>query len=324
MPIKSVNISGTRPPLVSFIITTYGLSNKTVQECVDHILSLSLNSNEREIILIDNGSGEFPSKELLDVKDDITYVRKRNLGLSQARNIGIQLATGDYIQFLDGNGYLVSAPYEHCLDIIRFNDPDLVFFQETHNRKPNTSFTLVGPISGSAYLHDHTLKATVCGYIFRHKILGSLRFSTKILHEDEDFTPQLCLRGERIYYTDADAYFCRQQSFYAAMKDNKRYRLTCLPDIEKVIAHLQDLSDQLPEADRVALQYRVAQLSMDYLYQTIRITRSTRHLNNAIEWLRKRGLFPLPDKNNSRKYSLFRKAVNTSIGRKILLLIAPR
>lgn len=324
MPVKSVNISGTTPPLVSFIITTYGLSNEIIQECVEHILSLSLNSKEREIILIDNGSGEFPSKKLIDGKEDITYIRKKNLRLSQARNIGIQLATGDYIQFLDGNGYLVSAPYEHCLDIIRFHNPDLVFFQETHNKKPGTSFTLTGPVTGSAYLHDHTLKASAYGYLFRHKILGRLRFSTKILHEDEDFTPQLCLRGERIYYTDANAYFSRESSDCAVMKNNKRYHLTCLPDIEKVIAHLQDLSDQLPEADRVALQYRVAQLSMDYLYQTIQITRSARHLNNAIEWLRKRGLFPLPDKNNSRKYYLFRKAVNTRIGRKILLLTVPR
>ena len=99
MPVKSVNISGTTPPLVSFIITTYGLSNEIIQECVEHILSLSLNSKEREIILIDNGSGEFPSKKLIDGKEDITYIRKKNLPLSQARNIGIQLATGDYIQF---------------------------------------------------------------------------------------------------------------------------------------------------------------------------------------------------------------------------------
>jgi hypothetical protein len=60
---------------------------------------------------------------------------------------------------------------------------------------------------------------------------------------------------------------------------------------------------------------------MDYLYQTIQVTRSSRHLNNAIEWLRKRGLFPLPDKNYSYKYCLFRKAINTKAGRKLLLLL---
>ncbi|GAA6528115.1 MAG: glycosyltransferase [Prevotella sp.] len=321
MPVKSINTPDSVPPLVSFIITTHDVPDEMLKECLQQISTLSLNPNEREIILIDNGSKRSPSRELFDVDENTIYVRKKDMGLSQARNIGIQLATGNYIQFLNGSSYLITAPYEHCLDIVRFHNPDLVFFQETEKKKPGTSFTFIGPVTGSSYLHDHPLKASVCGYIFKQQILGSLRFSTKILHEDEDFTPQLCLRGERIYYTDAEACFNRQQRDGAAYEQNKRYHLTRLTDIERVIAHLQDLSDQLPEADRVALHRRVAQLSMDYLYQTIQVTRSSRHLNNAIEWLRKRGLFPLPDKNYSYKYCLFRKAINTKAGRKLLLLL---
>ncbi|MCH3993603.1 MAG: glycosyltransferase family 2 protein [Prevotella sp.] len=323
MPAKPIDIADSTP-LISFIITTCGVPDDILQNCIHHIISLSLNANDREIILIDNGLEDPPSKELLDMDENMIYARKQNISLAAARNMGIQLASGEYIQFLSGSDYLLTAPYEHCLDIVRFHQPDIVFFQETHKEKAGTSFTFVGPITGSSYLHDYHLNPAACQYIFRCKILGSLRFSTNIIHEDEDFTPQLCLRSERIYFTDADAYFCRPQRGTETAKQDKRYHLTRLTDIEKVIAHLQDLADHLGESDRVALNRRVAQLSMNYLYQTIQITRSNRHLNDAVEWLRKRGLFPLPDKKYSRKYRLFRKLVNTSAGRRLLLFLLPR
>jgi hypothetical protein len=169
-------------------------------------------------------------------------------------------------------------------------------------------------------MHSYNLHATACGYIFRRSILHTLRFTPGILHEDEEFTPQLLLRAERVFSTKAKAYYYRQRSQSIMHNNNRRHQLKRLHDTRDIIFRLQYLASTLPEADRVALNRRIAQLSMDYLYNTILLTHSSKHLDIAIQDLRSKGLFPLPDKDYTKKYMLFRKAINSRLGRRMLLL----
>ena len=100
-------------PLVSFIVTTYNLPTTLLCECLQSILSLSLSKEEREIIVVDDGSEVSPLNDLVELRDKIVYVRQRNKGLSEARNMGLVCAQGKFIQFVDGDDYLIQAPYEH-------------------------------------------------------------------------------------------------------------------------------------------------------------------------------------------------------------------
>ena len=94
--------------------------------------------------------------------------------------------------------------------------------------------------------------------------------------------------------------------------------------MRNIIYRLQKTSATIPEGERVALSRRVAQLSMDYLYQTIRLTRNKESLDAAIKHLEVAGLFPLPDKAYTKKYSMFRRLVGNAAGRRLLLLFAAR
>ena len=62
---------------------------------------------------------------------------------------------------------------------------------------------------------------------------------------------------------------------------------------------------------------------MDYLYNTIMLTRSERQLNERLERLTKQGLFPLPQRDYTQKYKYFSKMINSKTGRKILLRTLP-
>jgi len=306
-------------PLISFVVTTYNLSADMLMECLNSIFSLSLSREEREIILIDDGSDLSPLDEMTDVRDELIYLRQPNQGLSVARNMGLRCASGKYVQFIDGDDYLIQAPYEHCLDIIRYREADMVLFYETQKKQSEVSFFYDGPVSGVAYMHQNNLRASACGYIFRRAILGSLRFTPGILHEDEEFTPQLMLRAEKIYTTKAEAYFYRKRENSIMERQDNRHTAKRLNDMIGIILHLKDLAEVAPEIDRVALGRRIAQLSMDYLYNTIRLTRSHKHLMEAIETLRKHGLFPLPDKRYTKRYFTFRRLVGNALGRRILI-----
>lgn len=314
---------GTQP-LVTFIITYYNLPVPMLCECINSILALSLSASEREIIVIDDGSDVSPMNGLMQYGDDIIYVRQKNSGLSMARNKGIDMARGTFLQFVDADDHLIQAPYEHCLDIIRYKkDIDMVMFDFTSTKKTQQSFNDSEVVSGTTYMYSHNIHATACGYLFRKVTLSELRFTPGIWHEDEEFTPQLLIRAEHVCITDAKAYFYYKRKDSITTHKDEESKAKRFDDIRGVLDRLQYLCDRVPQADRIALQRRVAQLTMDYIYQIIIQQRSKQALNDCISDLSSKGLFPLPDRNYSQKYKWFRKMTNTSLGRTILLNTLP-
>ncbi len=317
---QQIHTQNTQTPLVSFIITTYNLPTDYLVECLKSILQLSLNQKEREIILVDDGSDLAAINDLLAYRDEIIYLRQCNQGLSVARNRGLQIASGAYIQFVDGDDYFLQMQYEHCLDLVRYHNPDIVYFEQTNKETKDVPYQYSEPITGSAFMHNNNLRAAAWSYIFKASILQTLRFTPGILHEDEEFTPLLFLKAERVITTNAKAYFYRERNdSIVHKKEDKRHNLKRLADTEKVIFHLQAKSAYLPENERIALNRRIAQLTMDYLYNTIILTRSSKHLEDAIKRLHDKGLFPLPEKKYTKKYLMFAKTINSKLGRKLML-----
>ncbi len=315
----------TQKPLVSFIVTYYNEPIQMLQECIESILALSLSETEREIILVDDGSDVSPLNEMAEYREHLIYLRQQNKGVSEARNMGIQICKGQYIQFVDADDCLIMAGYEHCLDIVRFHDADMVIFQSTdEGTEVDTPYLFDGPTSGTEYMRNNNLRAAVWGYIFRKKMLIDLRFTSGIQYgEDEKFTPQLILRADRLYATDTKAYFYRNNPNSVTHRNEKRSLAKHLDDSEHVLLYLDHLAATLPAAERIALQRRVAQLSMDYIYNIIMLTRSKHQLEQRLEKMHKRGLFPLPERDYTSKYKIFRRMANSKTGRNLLLYTLP-
>ena len=313
-------------PLVSFIVTCYNLPVDMLCECIDSILKLNLQHDEREIIVVDDGSDASPMNDLLKYGDDIIYVRQKNNGVSVARNTGMDMAKGRYLQLVDGDDCLLTVPYEYCLDLLRnCSDVDVVMFDFTHEAdKTSGSFNPPTIKSGPDLLRTENIRGAACCCLFRQAVRGQLAFTPGIAYgEDEEFTPQLLIRAETVYITDAQAYFYRERTTSAVHQKDETSIQKRLDDTKEVILHLNRLADRSPQSDKIALQRRVAQLTMDYLYNTILLTRSEKKLDETIDDLRKDGLFPLPNHAYSTKYTWFRRLSNSAIGRKILLTTLP-
>ena len=315
-------ISELFSPLVSFIITISKHQKEYLVECIKSILQLSLNPKEREIILIDDGSDICPLNDLAEYLPNIIYLRQPNQGVSVARNYGMKIATGKYIQFIDGDDYILKAAYEHCLDIVRYHQPDIVTFNYCKNNKNiEPSYELPTPVTGTDFLNNNNLHGAAWSYIFRHSIVGRLQFTPGIVYgEDEEFTPQLFLRAERIFKINTEAYFYRDNKNSVSHQYHKEKIQLRMDNSMEVLLHLQQLLDKIPVAERQALNRRIAQLTMDYLYNNIRLNHSLISLNKCIKQLRSHGLYPLPDKDYTKKYTMFRKAISTYLGRIGLLL----
>ena len=322
-------LSGTKPgqarPLVSFIITYYNLPVDMIRECIDSILSIDLEADEREIILVDDGSEVSPLNELTEYRDQLVYLRQSNKGPGGARNSGIDICHGEYIQFVDGDDMLIKANYDHCIHLLREQEADVVLFKHTTEENDvDSPYLFDGPMSGADYINNHNLRGAVWGYVFRKKLLHDLRFSTHLLHEeDEEFTPKLILRAENLYATDSCAYFYRVRPGSITQRGGNEWTAKKLNDAEYVLLQLDHLAGTLHGEQGKALQRRVAQLTMNYIYNVIVLTRSEQMLDERLGHLAQRGLFPLPNRNYTTKYKLFRRLVNTKAGRKVLLRTLP-
>ena len=308
---------------VTYIVTYYNQPVKMIRECLDSILALSLRPYEREIIIIDDGSQESPMNELMKYGDDIIYIRQKNKGLSEASNLGIRMASGAYLQFIDADDMLNQAAYEHCLDIIRFQQADMVVFDFCNRPTHGSTFEDSEIMTGTELMKNHNIHGSAWGYIFSQSILGSLRFTPSIYHEDEEFTPQLLLHANRIFRTNAQAYVYRKHKGTITSKKDKRSKIKRLNDKHYAITSLQQLSQSLLNNEQKAMQRRVAQLTMDYIYNVIVQTRSRHYLDRKLAILRREGLFPLPDKAYTTKYKWFRRLTNSNFGLNLLVRVLP-
>ena len=322
MQAKQSNSQTLEKPLVSFILTYYNLPAKMLCECIDSILALSLEADEREIIVVDDGSEQSPVNALMKYGDEITYIRQRNQGLSEARNTGIQMATGRYLQFVDADDYLIRDAYDHCLQITQKDSPEMVVFDFCTNTSANAKgYKDLPPQSGSHYMRHNNIHGMACGYLFSRSILGDLRFTVGVYHEDEEFTPLLLLRAENVIVTSAQAY-CYQERQDSITNDehNQQKRLD---DMKVLIYRLHIAADRMPVDDKTALQRRVAQLTMDFIYQVICQTRSRQQLETEIVELTQKGLYPLPNQSYTTKYTWFRRLSSSKIGRSLMTHLIP-
>lgn len=294
-------------PLISFIVTDYNIPGGMLRQCIDSILSLNLKPEEREIIVIDDGSDIPSSDKMKDVTEDIIVIRQENMGLSSARNNGLKRSTGRYIQFVDGDDCIIPSVYNACIDILRLHQQtDMVMFRLSPSARHNKHVLFKGPINGTDYMTHHNLHGSACGYIAGKHLFDRLSFTEGIYHEDEELTPLLTLRVRNMFYTKAPAYFYRLRPDSITHDQKKDHIEKRLDDSLSIIMRLQQALSTLDREKREALQRRVAQLTMDYIYNVITLTKNISKLKRAKAELRKHGLYPLPKKRYTIKYMLFR------------------
>ena len=110
---------------VTVIIPVYNVE-KYLEECVDSVINQSYTN--LEIIIVDDGSTDL-SGELCDdlaTKDSrIKVIHKKNGGLSDARNVAIDICTGEYISFVDSDDYVSEYFVEIMLELAIKNNCEI-------------------------------------------------------------------------------------------------------------------------------------------------------------------------------------------------------
>lgn len=114
--------------VVSIVVPIYNVE-KYLYRCVDSILNQSYQN--LEVILVDDGSPDNCGKicDEYAVKDSrVKVIHKYNGGLSDARNYGLNYASGQYIIFIDSDDYIEKQLVERALGEIEKQDADVVIW----------------------------------------------------------------------------------------------------------------------------------------------------------------------------------------------------
>lgn len=112
---------------ISVIVPIYN-TEKFLRKCIESIVNQTL--QEIEIILINDGSTDNSHNICLEYAEKypekIRYINNKNIGCSATRNLGIKLAQGEYIAFVDSDDYIEPNMYKEMYDLIIKNNFDLV------------------------------------------------------------------------------------------------------------------------------------------------------------------------------------------------------
>ncbi len=114
---------------VSVIIPVYNVE-KYLDKCINSLIKQSC-FEKLEIILVNDGSTDNSQNicEKYSLKyNNINLISKENGGVSSARNVGITMATGKYIAFVDADDYVASDFFENMVDTIETYNAELVVY----------------------------------------------------------------------------------------------------------------------------------------------------------------------------------------------------
>lgn len=302
-------------PSVSFIIPYYKIEIPLLARAVESIVRLGGHA-DWEVWVIDDGTPGREAAEYVAALDNprVRYHAQANSGLGGARNTGMELASKEYIHFLDADDYLLFSPACRALRLLGQLQPELLRFELHHvsdktladctHFKTHVSFRG----SGTAFMLRHNLHGSACSYFFRKSLAGGLRFTPHIYHEDEEFTALLFIKAQDVLITSLPVYaYYRRTDSITHHKDRKviEKRFT---DLLQLIGRLKGKARTLPQPEAAALTRRADLLSMAMIYTLWRDSPDIRFLTGMLERMRATGLYPLPCRCHSIPYVLIRMA----------------
>jgi len=202
-------------PQISIIVPVYNVE-EYLKVCVESLLKQRLNIFE--IILVDDGSTDGSGvicDKYAESDKRVKVIHKSNGGTSSARNMGLDVAKGDYIGFVDGDDYvsenmyelLIKSMKEYVCDIsvcninlMSENNEDEPYHKNAKDEQFNRESAM------KELLTNTILTFSVCNKLFKKSVFNGLRFKEGIIQEDMDIVYKLVHRAQKVSYLSTPLY----------------------------------------------------------------------------------------------------------------------
>lgn len=237
--------------MISVIVPVYKVE-KYLSQCVESIQNQTY--RDLEIILVDDGSPD-RCPQICDeyAKNDarVKVIHQENKGLSGARNAGLNMATGEYIAFVDSDDFILPQMFETLQKKMMTEKAALgicsyVKVDAAGNTKDNVS-----PIKDEVLTGYETLKKlplekgwyyiTVWNKLYKKELFDNLRFAERRMHEDEWIIHKILLASENVV-TISEKMYCYRNTENSLMTSKASVRR--LDGVEAVYERFCDYQKQ--------------------------------------------------------------------------------
>lgn len=219
-------------PLISVIVPVYKV-DAYLDKCISSIVNQTYKN--LEIILVDDGS---PDKcgAMCDAwaqRDNrIRVIHQKNQGSGAARNAALDVARGELIAFVDSDDYLVPDMYTYLYglleqgadiaecDYTEVTDDDAVFSNASEVRTYSAQEAM------TAHIQDRFFRQLIWNKLYRHAVIGDVRFPRDKKIDDEFFTYRVLGNARTLIRSNRICYAYRQQehSIMHSMDVQKRFQ----------------------------------------------------------------------------------------------------
>ena len=210
--------------LISIIVPIYNVE-KYLRMCLDSIENQTYSN--LEVLLIDDGSTDDSGKvcqEYVARDSRFRYIKKENGGASDARNFGIDRASGEYLSFVDSDDWLAPTYVEDLYQVAKRTHADTVVAHYTIYNEEDRHYHV--HIWDDYYEKTYTGKELVLelpslelngyifitswGILFNRRLFKHIRFPKGKVIEDSWTNYKLFFKSERITYIHKEIYFHRE------------------------------------------------------------------------------------------------------------------
>ena len=252
----SSDVPGVDGEKLSVIVAVYNIESY-LEKCVRSILAQTYRN--LEIILVDDGATD-GSGILCDrfAKEDarIVVIHKENGGLSDARNAGIEMATGVFLAFVDGDDWIDPDMYECMINELNQHQADVAICRYRQIYQD----TIVDESTGKVQIFDGTealrmllleedaiqIQNAAWNKLYRKDFLGGQRFPKGKWYEDVVYTTKLLARSSRCVYLDSAKYnyVIDREGSIMNVGFNKRILTDLIPAYLEKAAFLMELGEE--------------------------------------------------------------------------------
>lgn len=264
-----------KEPLISIIVPVYNIE-KYLERCIESILKQ--NYLNLELILVDDGStdnsGIICDRYMARDKRVRTF-HKNNGGSSSARNMGLEMAKGEYVGFVDSDDYVEPDMYEKMVDAaLKYNGRIIQIardeIDEQGNRLPDICKMPEKMITYSSeeFLKElllHKGDCSFCTKILKRDLFFKENFPEGVLNEDFHLLVKILNKGENIVSLP----YCKYHVFYRIGSNTRK---TDKEDFSRVYKDCVDNADMVetlmaqryPSLIKVAVRFGLFQ-RLEYL-----------------------------------------------------------
>lgn len=207
--------------LISVIVPIYNVE-KYLNKCINSIIEQTYQNIE--IILVDDGSND-SSEKICDeyAKKDkrVKVIHKKNGGVSEARNFGIENSNGKYIAFIDSDDYITNDYIEYLYRILKENKADISCcnFEYVYSDKENKKIDnqqdnvyIYNQLEAlKELLYQRNIDTSLWGKLIKKDLFDNLKFPCGEIYEDFAVFYKILLKIEKIIYSNIKKYFYMQR-----------------------------------------------------------------------------------------------------------------